>query len=151
MNYIKEAENYLNHYKDLYFSIKIMEKQLDKIIKDAGPKDISSTQINDSGVRTAINQDEAINTLFKIKTLKENITETKKKLEEIDEILTDLKNDPESKIYADILRMWYIEGKSTPDILREVGYSERQFFNIKKEAIRIFAVRILGIKALEVC
>ena len=50
--------------------------------------------------------------------------------------------------YGKVLYAWYVKRIPREDIDKEIGYSRRQVYNIKDAAIRKFAVRILGIKAL---
>lgn len=151
MNYIKEAENYLYHYADLYKSIENMDREISKLVRDSGPKDIKAMQYDADKVQTSCKQDEAFNTLFKIQTLTASRKETKKKLSEIEKLLKELSKDEGCELYGQVLRKWYIERIPKEDIAEQIGYSSRQsIYTLKSKAIRKFAIRLFGLEALKI-
>ncbi|WP_105620003.1 hypothetical protein [Vallitalea okinawensis] len=113
MNYIKEAENHLYHYRALTLSIDNMQRERNKLILENGPHDISSIELNPMKVKGGKQQDEAINTLFKIQQLTKSIKDTKERLSDIDKVLVNM-----NTIEADILKKWYIQKDDKNEIAR---------------------------------
>lgn len=153
MNYIKEAEKYLYYYNELYRSLEHMRKERAKLIAKSCPSSNIVTKFDLTEVRANAHHDEAINDLYKIKVLSENIAETEKALAEVDKILEEISKDPGCELYGEVLRKWYIEKIPKEEIAEEIGYSEnsrQSIYNIKNAAIRKFAVRLFGIGALKV-
>ncbi len=143
MNYIKEAENYLYHYRDLKISLTNMKKQRDKLIQNNGPKDISSVGLDITGVSGGNRQDEAINVLYQIQSLTKSMKDTEDKLIEVDEVLDKLE-----KLDATLLKMWYIGREDKKEIASMLNCTERHLYRMKDAAIRRFAIHVLGINAL---
>ncbi|MBU5439481.1 hypothetical protein KQI42_15810 [Tissierella sp. MSJ-40] len=150
MNYIKEAENYLKHYGDMYESIENMDKEISRLIRESGPQDITAIQYDITGIPGGCKQDEAINVLFKIQILTENRHNTKKELEKIDKILDEISEEEGCEFYGQVLRKWYIERVPKEDIAESIGYSSRQsIYTLKGKAIRKFSIRLFGLEALK--
>lgn len=149
MNYIKEAEQYLYHYRDMYVSIENMHKEISKLVW-SGPKDISAVQLDVTGVHGSNQQDETINIMYKIQTLTNSKEQTKNKLDEMDNILEEIANEKGCELYGHVLRKWYIERIPKEDIAKEIGYSSKQsIYSLRAKAIRKFAIRLFGIEALK--
>lgn len=150
MNYIEEAEKYLKYYSDMYIGLKEMDRQISRLLIKSGPGGYKSPALLDpTGVKSS-DQDDAINTIFKLQKLIENRNKTEQKLKEIEKHLEDISKDEGCELYGLVLRRWYIERRSKEDIAEEVGYSSRQsIYTIRAEAIRKFAVRLFGIGAVE--
>jgi hypothetical protein len=150
MNYIREAENVLWYYRDLYQSIELLTKRIGKLISNAGPSDISAMVLDDTGIRSK-KVDDALNVLFEIQKLTELRKETQEAIADVDKILNGFENEADCKYYGIVLRKWYIERVPKEDIAREIGYSSKQtIYDIKNRAIRKFAVMLYGIDALKV-
>ena len=148
MNYVKEAENYLKHFKDLHNSVNRMDKQISRLVSKAGPKDITA-MIMDERLGDG-NHDETLNMLFEMQVLTDNKKKTEKKLHEIDDLLNKLSEKPGCEHYGKVLRQWYIEGVTEWEIAQELKYSERHVRRIKGQAIRRFAVMMFGIEPLKI-
>lgn len=150
MNYIREAENILWYYRDLYRSIEQMSSRISRLISKAGPSDLSAMVLEGSGVHSQ-RVDDTLNILFEIQMLTESREETKEILDEVDRILNKFDNEPDCKYYGTVLRKWYIERIPKEDIAREIGYSSKQsVYDIKNRAIRKFAVMFFGVGVLKV-
>jgi len=150
MNYIREAENYLYYYQDLYKSLQQIEGQISRLIARTGPRDIKAINYEQAKVDSNFH-DETINILFQLQKLIENRERTKQELEKIDRILNEISQDPGCELYGEVLKKWYIERIPKEDIAEELGYSSRQsIYDIRAKAIRKFAVRLFGIGALEI-
>lgn len=149
MNYIREAENYLYYYADMYRSLERMEQEICKLVAQAGPRDMKSATLDETGIKAG-HQDETINILFKLQKLTENREKTKQELEKIDKILEEISKDPGCELYGTVLRKWYIERVPKEDIAKEIGYSSRQsIYSLRAKAIRKFAVQFFGIGMVE--
>ncbi|CEP67867.1 RNA polymerase sigma factor, region 3/4 [Moorella glycerini] len=149
MNYIKEAENYLRYYHDLYKSLENINRQIARLIGRAAPREVTAICFDETGIKSG-RYDETLNTLFELQKLVECREETQTALSEIDKILEEISREPGCELYGQVLRKWYIEKKSKEEIAEELGYSSRQsVYDIKNRAIRIFAVRLFGLGALK--
>lgn len=148
MDYVKEAEKRLRHYRDLEKSLEQMDRDIARIINRCKPAELNAVAMDITGIRSG-KVDEAYNILYKLQTLKESRQETEEEAEEIANLLKDISQEPECNLYGKVLYSWYVKQKPRDEIAKEIGYSVRQTYNIRDQAIRKFAVRILGIKALE--
>lgn len=150
LNYIREAEQRLRYYSDLYKSIQNIDKQLARLISKSGPQMIKAIQVDERGVKAG-QHDDTLNTLLELQKLTETKNNTLKALEEINEILDDISKEPGCQYYGLVLRKFYVEREQVQDIADEIGYSSRQtVYDIKNKAIRKFAVRLFGLDALEI-
>jgi hypothetical protein len=148
MNYIQEAEKRLRHYRDLENSIEQMNKDIARIVKRSSPSELNAVAMDVTGIRSS-KVDEAYNVLFELQTLRDSINSTTEEIADIAEILKDISREKDCHLYGKVLYLWYVKRTEKDDIAREIGYSRRQIYRLKEEAIRKFAVRILGIKALD--
>ena len=148
MNYIQEAEKRLRHYRDLEHSIEQMNKDVARIIARSSPSELNAVAMDITGIRGS-RVDEACNILFELQTLQESINNTTEEIASINAILKEISREKDCHLYGKVLYLWYVKRAEKDDIAREIGYSRRQLYNIKDAAIRKFAVRILGIKALD--
>jgi hypothetical protein len=153
MNYIKEAENVLWYYNDLYRSIENMNREIAKIVSRQGPSTLNAISLEQTGVRGGGSADDNVNNLmFKLKTLTENRERTIAELEKVDAIFDDIKKEPGCELYGEVLREWYIYRAPKEEIARQIGYSptsRTSIYDIRSRAIRKFAVRYFGIEALK--
>ncbi len=148
MNYIQEAEKRLRYYRDLENSITQMNKDVARIIARSSPSELNAVAMDITGIHCS-KVDEAYNVLFELQTLRESIERTEQELESIKSILDDISQEPECRHYGRVLYLWYVQRVDREDIAREIGYTSRHVYRLKDDAIRKFAVRILGIKALD--
>lgn len=146
MNYIGEAEIVLWHYRDLYRSIERLDKEIARLIRQAGPKDIKA-MVTDEQFGSG-RHDETINILFQIQQLSESRAKTEQELKKIDKILDDISSKAGNENYGAILKAWYIKALPKYEIAGELGYTERHLYRIKGKAIRKFAINLFGIDAL---
>ncbi|BBB91042.1 MAG TPA: hypothetical protein PKA28_10755 [Methylomusa anaerophila] len=149
MDYIKEAEKRLWHYRDLEKSIEQMNCDIARIVSRSSPSELNAVAMDITGIRSG-KTDEAFNILLELKTLSESKKKTEEEIDQIAEILKDISKEKDCKLYGKVLYSWYVKRKDRDEIAKEIGYSVRQVYNIRDEAIRKFAVRILGIEALRV-
>lgn len=150
MNYIKEAEQRLKYYGDLYKSIEHMNREISRLIYQAGPKSNSKSIVDITKIPDSA-KDETYNILFKIQTLVNSKTKTEKELEKIDSVLRDISQDEGCEYYGEVLRKWYIERVPKEYIAHDIGYSSRRsIYTVRAKAIRKFAVRLFGLNALKI-
>jgi hypothetical protein len=150
VNYIKEAENILWHYNDLYKSLVNLDKQIAKIISRSGPKELSAVALDLTGIHGSGKSDEAYNVLFELQKLKDCREGTAKELFKIDVLLDNISAEPGCELFGAVLRKWYIEKMPKEDIANEIGYSSKQsIYSLRAKAIRKFAIQMFGIEALK--
>lgn len=154
MNYINAAEEYLRNYRHLKGSIGTMRREMERLLAQAGPS-------GDNNMAVAIDAvgggrggsgeyDETVNILWRVQELMANIIETEKKLEEVDVLLEEISRGEGCEFYGAVLRKWYVNCIPKDQIAEQIGYESRtSIYTIKNRAIRKFAVRVLGIRALE--
>ena len=153
MNYINAAEEYLRNYRHLKGSLGTMRKEMERLLAQAGPN-------GDNNMAVAIDAvgggkggggeyDETVNLIWRMQELMANIIETEKKLEEVDVLLEEISWGEGCELYGVVLRKWYIDKVPKERIGEEIGYRERNIYYLKGKAIRVFAIRMLGIRALE--
>ena len=148
MDYIKQAEKVLDHYRDLQNSLVNMDRQIARLMRYSCPKQLSGSVMDETGIRAGRHVD-TLTAFCDIVTLRENREETKDELAYIDYILDSLSDEPKCELYGKILTMWYIDGMPKEEIADKVGYSSRQsIYSIRKLAITKFAIRLFGKKAL---
>jgi len=149
MNYIKEAENVLWYYRDIYRSIENINRQIAKLIGQHGPSELSAIALDITGVRGS-GQDETVNLVYQIQTLTDQREASKKELEDIDLILHDICQDKGCELYAALLKEWYVFKTPKEDIAKSIGYSSKQsVYDLKNKAIRKFAANYHGISAVK--
>lgn len=150
MNYIKEAENVLEHYTDLEYSMKNIEKRIIKLKYSGAPKELKASVLDDICIKVTPKHDETINILCELKILVDERCDVIKQLDEIDKFLQELSEDEGCELYGKVLRMWYIDKFSKEKIAGELFYECKQsVYNIRNKAIRKFTVRWFGITGLK--
>ena len=156
MNYVEEAEKYLRNYRHLRGSVETMCRERNRLIGQAGPAGEKNMAVTIDAVggggkgKGGGEYDEAINLIWRVRELQGNIEETKERLREIDGLLEDISEGDGCEFYGMVLRAWYIDSVAKEDIAAEIGYESRtSIYTIRNRAIRKFAVRVLGIRALE--
>lgn len=153
MNYIKEAENILWYYNDLYRSVENMNREIAKIVSRQGPSTLNAIQLEPTGIHGGGSADDNVNNLmFKLKTLTDNREKTIAELEKVDTILNEIAKDPGCELYGEVLREWYIYRTPKEEIAKQIGYSptsRTSIYDIRSRSIRKFAVRYFGIDALK--
>lgn len=153
MNYIKEAENVLWYYNDLYRSIENMNREIAKIVSRQGPSSLNAIQLDVTGIHGSGDADDnTYNLLFKLKTLTENYEKTTLELDEINKILDEISQDEGCERYGEVLRKWYIEKIPKEEIAKHLGYSvtsRTTIYDIRSRAIKKFAVRYHGIEVVK--
>lgn len=151
MNYIKEAENVLWYYNDLYRSVENMNREIAKIVGRQGPSALNAIPMDPTGIHGSGDADDnTYNLLYKLKVLSENREKTMTELSQVDRLLDEISQDPGCELYGQVLRGWYIERITKNEIAAQIGYDSRNVYRIKDRAIKKFAVRQFGLEAMNV-
>jgi hypothetical protein len=152
MNYIKEAENILWYYNDLYRSVENLNREIAKIVGRQGPSALTAIQLDQSGIRGSGDADDnTYNLLFRLKTLSENREKTLAELEKVNGLLDEISRESGCELYGQVLKEWYIHKTPKDEIAKRVGYSQKKsIYQIRSQAIRKFAVRHFGLEAIKV-
>jgi hypothetical protein len=151
MDYVREAEKVLYHYRDLKFALENLNHQIGTIIRQSAPTDAKGARFEITGVKSGY-QDDTYNSLFKLKVLTENQEKTAEEIKKIDSLLDAIEKDPDCEYYSQVLRLWYIEKTPKEEIAGLIGYSQnsrQSIYNIKDRAIRKFAIMYFGLEALK--
>ncbi|EHQ92160.1 hypothetical protein [Desulfosporosinus youngiae] len=150
MNYIKEAENILWYYNDLYRSVENMNREIAKIVSRQSPSELNAISLEPTGVRGSGDADDnTYNLMFRLKTLTDNLNATMAELSKVDRILEDISQESGCELYGEVLREWYIERTPKDEIGPKIGYGRRNVYYIKDKAIKKFAVRHFGLDAVK--
>lgn len=147
MDYIREAEKRLWHYRDLKRSLEWQEKEIARLKWEGAPRDIKA--MNYDGMPKCRQQDDAYNTLFKLQMYIDMKQSTEEEIKKIDDILDGI-DDNGCDGYKKILMLWYIEGWTKEEIAEELNYSSRKsIYTLRNEAIRKFSIRLFGLETLK--
>lgn len=150
MNYIKEAENVLWYYNDLYRSIENLNREIAKIVGRQIPSGLNAIQLDVTGIHGSGDADDnTYDLMFKLKTLSENREKTIAELEKIRKTLEEISEDDGCELYGSVLEQWYIQRTPRDEIAESIKCSYRNMYRIKDRAIKKFAVRLFGIEALK--
>ncbi len=148
MDYIREAEKKLWHYRDMKRSLEWQEREISKLKWAGAPMGI--TAMNLDGMPKGNKADEMINIAFELKAYLEMKAATEEEVSIIDNILDEISKDKGCERYGEILRLWYIDGLKKEKVLEIMNYgSLTSIYDLKNEAIRKFAVNIYGSTALK--
>jgi hypothetical protein len=150
LDYIKEAEKRLLHYRDLEKSLKQLKRDISERILKSGPSELSAVSLDFTGISSG-KVDDTCNMIYEINQLKECYFTTEKEVSKMDRLLADISKDPGCEQYGTLLKLWYVDKVGKEKIKDEMGYSSLQsVYDMKNKAIRKFAIRLFGINALKV-
>jgi hypothetical protein len=148
MDYIREAEKKLAHYKDMQRSLKYQDREISKLKWAGAPNGITGMSMD--GMPKGNKADEMINIAFELKAYMDMKNATEQAILEIDTILKNISIDKGCELYERVLRLWYIECMKKEKILSELNYgSLTSIYELKNAAIRKFAVNLFGYEALK--
>ncbi len=145
MDYIKESEKILRHYRRLQLSVPMLEKQLSRLCGKGGPSSKVTAVLDLSCVRASSNRS-AEQIIFEIMELQGCLVETKERLEEIDQLLLDLSSERGCDWHDKFLREWYVDNLPRAEIEAHFDRCKRNLYNMRDEAIKAFAVAYFGIR-----
>ena len=149
MDCVGEANKILRHYNDLQQAEENLNKRISRLVAQAGPRDLTAVDIEDA-IKAAGAKDTTLNIIFELKQLTDARDRTRAELDRIDSILAAMVEEKDCLFYTPVLRAWYIDLVPKDQIARTIGYSsKRSIYTIKNQALRKFACKMFGIKALE--
>ncbi len=142
MDYIKEAEGYLRSYNDLNQSIELMENEIQYLDEElTGAKAIDYSGVSSSG--DSLPDDRIVNLLYQKQIKQKSLDLTLLKVKHIERIFSNLGERDE-----EILKAFYIKRLRGIELEGQFQLSERQLYNLRKIAIRRFAIQLFGIKVV---
>lgn len=143
INYFEAAENTLRGRGYLDAALKNLERRKERIIQRAGPSGYPSPDFSKPYASTSAVND-TLEECLELAEVSREIGQTKAEIDEIDAILAQL-----GKVERDIIRLWYIEGKSRDEIAEAVNYaSTKSIYDLRNTAVAEFALRYFGAGAL---
>jgi len=148
MKCIKDAEAKLKHYRDLSRAVKNAQKEIHRITYRTVPRKIKAAAMDETGVRANVPIN-TMNEIYQLNRWQTILNDTEEELRLIDDILTEISQEPNCDHYKDVLIMWYVERRKKDEICEKINYSTaRTLYRIRNKAIRKFAVSMFGIEAL---
>ncbi len=152
MNYIKEAERIIKSYNGLKESIENLNNRKLYLVYKSRPKELGAVDYSKPGIQKHNYSDNTINELCEISQIIESIEKTEAEINIIENILEQIKKEDE--LLERFLRIKYIENPkdNIKKIAKELGYSEESnhtLYDIKAKALRAFALRYFGGKAMK--
>lgn len=151
MNYIREAEKYLWHYRDLERSLSQICEEITRLKYVYCPDDYPKSTISDGMPDSPYpHEHDLMDVAFKLKIYLESKEKTEKEMKDIERILDEISQEPGCENFGRVLKMWYIDKLPKEEIAEILGYSSRQtIYNIKSAAIKKFAISLFGLDALK--
>lgn len=141
MDYIKEAEVYLRSYRDFKKSIELIENEIEYLDEElVGAKAIDYSGMPSGGGAT-LPDDRIINLLYQKQVKQKALESTILKVNHIENIFINLGEKDE-----EILKAFYLDNLRGIELEGKFGVSERHAYNLKKAAIKRFAIQLFGIK-----
>ena len=152
MNYIKEAEDILKNHRKLKDSLNNMENRKKNIINKGMPKEIAAIDYSKPSIQKTSYSDNTIAQMCEINQINAEINETEADMQVVEDILEQIKQ--ESSLLEKFLVLRYIEKPKANlgTICKELGYSEdsnHTIYDIRKKALREFAIRYFGSRAIK--
>jgi hypothetical protein len=152
MDWIREAESVLRHYRDLTYALKNLNHQIARLTWKGTPHELTAAPIDQVGVSGSGYSDDAMNIAYQLMMLQQSKKETQEEIKRIDNILAGLDDAPGCENYSQVLKYRYIEQYPMEEVAGLLNYSansRRSVYGIKNQAIRKFAVRYFGLPALK--
>ena len=144
MNYFKAAEQDLSAVPVLKKALTNLKRRQDRLSKSGCPPEDMKIDYSKPYVDTKEVND-TLAEMISLTEVKREIKDTESKIEEIEEVLNQLKK--EHKI---ILVMWYIEKRGKDAITETLNYeSNKSIYNLRNRAVAEFALLYYGAGALK--
>ena len=151
MNYVKEAERIIKSYNGLKESIENLNNRKLYLVYKSRPRELAAIDYSKPGIQKHNYSDNTINQICEIAQINEEIEKTEAEINIIENILKQIKKEDE--LLEKFLRIKYIEHPkdNIKKIAKDLGYSEESnhtLYDIKAKALRAFALRYFGAKAM---
>lgn len=152
MNYIKESEEILKNHRKLNTSLNNLYIRRNKIIKSGFPRELMDTSYDKPDVQHMNYSESTINEICEVMEINAQINETKEEMQLVDDILEQIKKEDE--ILEKFIKLKYITEykKSMREIVKKLNYSENSnhtIYDIKKKALKEFAVLYFGVRGIK--
>jgi len=152
MNYIKESEEILKNHRKLNTSLNNLYIRRNKIIKSGFPRELMGTSYDKPDVQHMDYSESTINEICEVMEINAQINETKEEMQLVDDILEQIKKEDE--ILEKFIKLKYITEykKSMREIAKKLHYSENSnhtIYDIKKKALKEFAVLYFGVRGIK--
>lgn len=143
MNYFKAAEQVLNSVPTLRKALKNLQNREQRLIEQGKPHEPGAIDFNKPFTDSNFVND-TLNELLELAECTQNIVETKRTLEEIDGVFSQLPDE-----HKKVIVMWYIE-KRTKEYIAEalLVESPTTVYNLRNKAVAEFALLYYGASAL---
>lgn len=149
MDCIREAENYLRYYRELWKSIEHADRVIKQLMWQTAPRIPGAVTMDVTGIRASQPHD-TLNQIYQLQKWQEMREVTLIEMGKVEDVLNAICQDPGCERYKDVLVMWYVEKMDKDMIAEKLGYSHKQSaYEIKNKAIKKFAVTLFGVIALK--
>ena len=143
INYFDAAENTLRGRGFLDSALQNLERRKERIVQHGSPAGYPSPDFSKPYASTSAVNDTLAECLELAEVVRE-IKVTEEKIQEIDAVISQL-----DEAERDIIRLWYIEGKSKEEIAEAVNYaSATSVYDLRNKAVAQFALLFFGAGAL---
>lgn len=147
MDCIGETIEFLKSYEHLQKALNNILLDIKELQEELNSGQLGAIEYSDmpKGDSSTLPGDDVINKMYSMQVKKKQYIETKKKLDKINKIISELPAQDQK-----VLKFWYMEGLRGDTALKHIGCtSERQLHRDKNRAIRTLAIQLHGIMALK--
>lgn len=147
MDYIKEAENYLQHYRDMKRAVTNAEREIRKIVGRTAPGTLQAVQMDITGVRSS-KEGNTQSDMYQLQEWLKIRKENRKEIEHIANILQEI-SDEEKEPYRELLEYWYVERLKVLEICEKMNLGKSAVYEKKDKALQKFATALFGIRVVK--
>lgn len=143
MNYFKAAEDLLSSIPKLKSAKANLEKR-EKRLQNSGAPQLPAAISYDKPFTDSHFVSDTLNELLELAECSRNLAETKQKLEEIENIIDQLKDE-----HKQLVNLWYVKSYSKESIMEAMNISSpTTIYNLRNKAVAEFALLYYGASAL---
>lgn len=143
MNYFKAAEQVLSSVPTLKKALENLERRKAQLTESGTPQKVGAIDYSKPFTNSHYVND-TLNELLGLSECTRNISETKRELDYIDSVLSQLTEENKK-----IISLWYIEKRSKQEIMEELYIeSLTTIYNLRNKAVAEFALLYFGASAL---
>lgn len=143
MNYFKAAEQVLETVPTLERALENLRRREQRLIDSGKPRELGAIDYSKPFIDSHYAND-TLNDLLEFAECNRNITTTKAKLDEINDIIDQLTDE-----HKKLIILWYIEKRSKENIMQALYIeSLTTVYNIRNKAVAEFALLYYGASAL---
>ena len=143
MNYFKAAEQVLGSIPTLKRALENLQKREQRLIEQGKPREPGAIDYNKPFTDSHYVSD-TLNELLELSECSKNISETQRKLAELENIIDQLNEE-----YKKVVVLWYVEKRSKEAIMEELYVeSLTTVYNLRNKAVAEFALLYYGASAL---